>query len=203
MAILSTDERDMTLSRRVCLLTVWLQAVLTLLLTVRFLNVWLYVGTGILLLLVLALVHFGWKHRPVRVTVRVLEAVVWCLGGVFLLYFVLCLWAGWKAVAAAFCLDICVICLPLLALLMPGIAMTALRRGVYDRVLLCFTQSVLTGLTALAVFSGISLPWLWGHAAVLYVWFGFSVLALAMVWLCALQRPRATEPQPEQEYHIL
>ena len=95
------------------------------------------------------------------------------------------------------------ICLPLLALLTPGIAVAALRRGVYDRVLLCFTQSLLTGLAALAVFAGVSMPWLWGHTAVLYGWFGLSVLALAMVWLCALQRPRAAEPQPEPDYHIL
>lgn len=203
MAILSANEKDVAFCRRVCLLTVWLQAAVTLLLTIRFLNVWLYIGAGAVLLMMLALVHFGWKHRPVRVTVRVLGAVVWCLGAVFLAYFLLCLWAGWKAVAASFCLDICVICLPLLALLTPGIAVAALRRGVYDRVLLCFTQSLLTGLAALAVFAGVSMPWLWGHTAVLYGWFGLSVLALAMVWLCALQRPRAAEPQPEQDYHIL
>ena len=188
MKLFIASERDAAFCCRVCRLTVWLQAVLTLLLTIKTLVIPVYAVLALWLVIELMLARLGRKHRAARVIARVLSALTWALAALFLLYLALSLITGWAAASAAFVRDMSALCLPVLGLMMPGLTAVALGRGKYDRTVACFGQTWLLLTAVLALFTAVraQIPWLWDNTVALYVWLGITALATVMVWACAL-----------------
>lgn len=193
----AASERDMVFCRRVCRLTVWLQTVLTLLLTIKTLVMPVYAVLALWLVMELVLARLGRKHRAARVIARVLSALTWVLAALFLLYLALSLVTGWAAASAAFLRDMSALCLPVLGAMMPGLTAMALGRGKYDRTVACFGQTWLLLTAVLGRFTAArtQIPWLWDNAAVLSVWLGLVVLATVMVWACALLRVKPDQDE--------
>lgn len=198
MSILSASERDVRLCHRVYLLTAWLQLGLGLLLTIRCLIPAAYGVLAVYLPLVLLLVGFGFKKRVFRVVTRVLTAAVWVLAGLFLLMLILNMFTGWSMSAIAIGYDMSGLCLPVLPVIMPGLAVVALRGGRYDKVVACFAQTWLFGIGVVALFTEIrgSFPWVWNNSGLLYLWLGLMVLTTVMGYVCAVIKARPTEELP-------
>lgn len=200
-----TPRERIPASHTVCVIALTLQLLGGGLLTLRFLNGWLYAVLAGVLLVLLAMWWIGRDTRGVRVTVRVLTGLAYAIAGIPLLELAMSALSDWYISLGQCVLDACCMGLPVLLWLSPAVGVFALSRGRYDRFVACFTQ---TWLAALAVASvavdGVKeqIPWIWQNSALVSIFIGLCLFATVTVWLCALLRPRDVIPVEGTTLHL-
>ncbi len=202
MKLLAASERDVTFCRRTCTVAVWLQLAMGLFMTWRWLISPVYGVMTIYTLLLVIVARYLWNIKAVRVSARVLTAVVWVLGAAYL---AILLGKFVYPDQVKYSEQMCVFCTPVLSMAMPAFAAISLRGGRYDKVLACLSQAWTLLCVALATLGPIRevFPWVWDHGIPRVLWLGITLAATAMLLCCAVMRQRKEEPEDDESYKIL
>ncbi len=193
MRFLSVREEDYKVCRRACLIAVWVQLLFTAVMTISVLVKWVYAVLAALLAAVL-LLSLAWDSKTVRIIIRVLTGIPLLIYAFLLVDLILAAVDGWHFTSfAGWVASACNLVVPMAAWIAPGTAAIALKRGRYDRTVMCIGQILLIACGAVAAFWPTVrdvYQWTFPTAVVLTVWFIIAVVSTVISVACALLRPQ-------------
>ncbi len=196
MALRATNENDVTLVRRGCVVIQLIQAVFTVFLLMETVTAATHLLAAGLTLLSVVLIRFGWAHRLCRVLTRLLTVIPVLLLALFV------------TIAVALRHDtlglgdqlmfMCSTGGVMLSYFTVGTSLAGMKGCLYDKLIACFTATFLAVTVAIATLSKTmryELLWSWDNDIVRYVWLGMVVAAAVMAWLASWLRAKDVKPE--------